>query len=44
MNLTTIVFKRKKHKAKEIIETVEKIDKKINQIYKNPYLDLFNKK
>ena len=37
-------IQKKKNKAKEIIDTVEKIDKKINQIYKNPYLDLFTKK
>jgi hypothetical protein len=35
---------KKKAKAKEIIDTVQKIDKTINKIYKNPYLDLFNKK
>jgi hypothetical protein len=37
-------IQKKKTKAKEIIETVQKIDKTINQIYKNPYLDLFNQK
>lgn len=37
-------IQKKKTKAKEIIETVQKIDKTINQIYKNPYLDLFNTK
>lgn len=37
-------IQKKKEKAKELIDTVQKIDKTINQIYKNPYLDLFNKK
>ncbi len=36
-------IQKKKTKAKEIIDTVQKIDKTINQIYKNPYMDLFTK-